>query len=46
MMQRRPFLLGDSPNDEPMFEALNLTVGVANIQGFVDRIKHLPEIYH
>jgi len=35
--------MGDSPNDEPMFEALGLTVGVANIQGFVDHMKHLPK---
>jgi HAD superfamily hydrolase (TIGR01484 family) len=35
--------MGDSPNDEPMFEALGLTVGVANIQSFTDRIRHLPK---
>jgi HAD-superfamily hydrolase, subfamily IIB len=35
--------IGDSPNDDPMFQALSLTVGVANIQGFADRIKHLPK---
>ena len=33
---------GDSPNDEPMFEALNLTVGVANIKHFSHKMKHLP----
>ena len=34
--------VGDSPNDEPMFEAMNLTVGVANIKHFSSKIKHLP----
>jgi HAD superfamily hydrolase (TIGR01484 family) len=33
---------GDSPNDEPMFQALKLTVGVANIKEFAGRMKHLP----
>ena len=33
---------GDSPNDEPMFEALDLTVGVANIKNFSHKMKHLP----
>jgi HAD superfamily hydrolase (TIGR01484 family) len=35
--------LGDSPNDEPMFQTLDLTVGVANIRNFADRMKHLPK---
>jgi len=34
--------VGDSPNDEPMFEAMNLTIGVANIKHFSSKIKHLP----
>ena len=34
---------GDSPNDEPMFEALDLTVGVANIKNFTSRMKHPPK---
>jgi len=34
---------GDSPNDEPMFEALELTVGVANIKNFASRLKHPPK---
>ena len=34
---------GDSPNDEPMFEALDLTVGVANIKHFSHKMKHLPK---
>jgi len=34
---------GDSPNDEPMFEALDLTVGVANVKNFSHKMKHLPK---
>lgn len=34
--------VGDSPNDEPMFEAMNLTIGVANIKHFSSKMKHLP----
>jgi len=34
--------VGDSPNDEPMFEAMKLTVGVANIQRFSSKMKSLP----
>ena len=33
---------GDSPNDEPMFQAMKLTVGVANVRQFAGRMKHLP----
>jgi HAD superfamily hydrolase (TIGR01484 family) len=33
---------GDSPNDEPMFEAFPLSVGVANIQAFAHRLIHKP----
>ncbi len=33
---------GDSPNDEPMFAAMDLTVGVANIRHFSSKMKHLP----
>ncbi|MCX5994321.1 MAG: HAD-IIB family hydrolase [Chloroflexi bacterium] len=34
---------GDSPNDEPMFEAIELTVGVANIKHFSHKMRHLPK---
>jgi HAD superfamily hydrolase (TIGR01484 family) len=34
---------GDSPNDEPMFEALELTVGVANVKHFSHKMKYLPK---
>jgi HAD superfamily hydrolase (TIGR01484 family) len=33
---------GDSPNDEPMFAAFPLSVGVANIQAFAHRLTHGP----
>lgn len=33
---------GDSPNDEPMFEAFPLSVGVANIHAFAHRLKNKP----
>jgi len=33
---------GDSPNDEPMFAAFPLSVGVANIQAFAHRLRHKP----
>ena len=34
--------IGDSPNDEPMFAFFRLTVGVANVRDFVDRLVHHP----
>ena len=33
---------GDSANDEPMFRAFPLSVGVANVADFADRLKHPP----
>jgi len=33
---------GDSPNDEPMFAAFPLSVGVANIHAFEHRLKNKP----
>jgi HAD superfamily hydrolase (TIGR01484 family) len=37
-----PLFIGDSPNDEPLFEAFELSVGVANIRAFAHRMKTLP----
>jgi HAD superfamily hydrolase (TIGR01484 family) len=37
-----PLFIGDSPNDEPLFEAFELSVGVANIRHFASRMKTLP----
>jgi HAD superfamily hydrolase (TIGR01484 family) len=34
--------IGDSPNDEPLFASFGLSVGVANIARFADRMTHLP----
>ncbi len=34
--------VGDSPNDEPMFSRFPLSVGVANIKEFADRLQHMP----
>ena len=34
---------GDSPNDEPMFSYFPLSVGVKNVEDFVDQIKTLPK---
>jgi HAD superfamily hydrolase (TIGR01484 family) len=34
--------VGDSSNDEPMFRAFPLSVGVANIAAFADRLRHWP----
>ncbi len=35
--------VGDSPNDEPMFAAFPLSVGVANVADYLDRIRDLPQ---
>jgi len=46
MGEKRPketvFFLGDSPNDEPMFEYFPMSCGVANVRRFVSSMKHLP----
>lgn len=41
--ERCMLFAGDSPNDEPMFQALDLTVGVANIKNFSHKLKHPPK---
>ena len=38
----RVLFAGDSPNDEPMFAAIPLSVGVANILAYKARVRHLP----
>jgi HAD superfamily hydrolase (TIGR01484 family) len=38
----RALFAGDSPNDEPMFAAIPLSVGVANILEYRARVRHLP----
>jgi HAD superfamily hydrolase (TIGR01484 family) len=42
-VQNELVFCGDSPNDEPMFEAFTLSVGVANVKEFINRLKHLPK---
>ncbi len=34
--------VGDSPNDEPLFENFHHTFGVANVRNFSTQMKHLP----
>jgi HAD superfamily hydrolase (TIGR01484 family) len=38
----RCIFTGDSPNDAPMFDYFPLSVGVANVRDFVDRMTALP----
>jgi HAD superfamily hydrolase (TIGR01484 family) len=38
----RSLFIGDSPNDEPLFAAFDLSVGVSNIRAFESRMKTLP----
>lgn len=40
--QKSVIYAGDSPNDEPMFAAFPLSVGVANIEAFAHRLKNKP----
>lgn len=40
---RRAAFCGDSPNDEPMFDAFPFSFGVANIKDFADRLKTPPK---
>jgi HAD superfamily hydrolase (TIGR01484 family) len=35
--------VGDSPNDEPMFGAFELSVGVANVKSYLPRLKTPPK---
>jgi HAD superfamily hydrolase (TIGR01484 family) len=34
--------IGDSPNDEPLFARFPVSVGVANLKAFSDRLQHPP----
>ena len=41
--QREKFIfVGDSPNDEPMFQYFPNAVGVANVQNFTNQLQHPP----
>jgi HAD superfamily hydrolase (TIGR01484 family) len=35
--------IGDSPNDEPLFEGFRHSIAVGNLRAFMDRIEHTPE---
>lgn len=41
--ERQVIFFGDSPNDEPMFAHVPLSVGVANIRPFEKSLSHLPQ---
>jgi HAD superfamily hydrolase (TIGR01484 family) len=41
-LRERVLYIGDSPNDEPMFRELTLTVAVKNIEDYIFRLKHMP----
>jgi HAD superfamily hydrolase (TIGR01484 family) len=41
-VQDSALFIGDSPNDEPMFQALAASIGVANIRPFLDRLTYPP----
>jgi HAD superfamily hydrolase (TIGR01484 family) len=38
----RQLFIGDSPNDEPLFEAFDLSVGVRNIERYAAVLSHAP----
>lgn len=40
--KRRFLFCGDSPNDEPMFEFFPYSVGVSNVLGFIEHMRHPP----
>ncbi|HVP19355.1 MAG TPA: HAD-IIB family hydrolase [Spirochaetia bacterium] len=42
-LARKSIFVGDSPNDEPLFEGFAHSIAVANIRGFLSGIRHLPE---
>ena len=40
--QEQIVFCGDSPNDEPMFDFFQQSVGVANVLDYTDELKKLP----
>ncbi len=42
-LAEKAIFIGDSPNDEPLFEGFPHSIAVGNIRGFLPRIRHLPE---
>jgi HAD superfamily hydrolase (TIGR01484 family) len=43
-LHHRVACIGDSPNDQALFEALPLSVGVANIRKYWERLQHRPSV--
>ncbi|MBX2797005.1 MAG: HAD-IIB family hydrolase [Myxococcales bacterium] len=41
-MREHWLYVGDSPNDEPLFDYFPVSVGVANVAAFLDRMTHHP----
>jgi len=41
--QKNWIFIGDSPNDEPLFAAFDMSVGVSNLTPFLDRIQSPPK---
>ncbi len=41
-MRERFVFVGDSPNDQPMFEFFSNAVGVANLLNFENKLQHFP----
>jgi HAD superfamily hydrolase (TIGR01484 family) len=42
-MKDRILFIGDSPNDEPMFKEFSVSIGVANLSGFLEELEYLPQ---
>jgi HAD superfamily hydrolase (TIGR01484 family) len=42
LQRDRCVFIGDSPNDAPMFAYFALSVGVANVRNFAERLTHAP----
>jgi len=42
LSSKNAVFVGDSPNDEPLFEAIPLSIGVANVLAFSEMLKHPP----
>lgn len=43
--RQKCIFVGDSPNDEPMFQDFPLTFGVSNVLEFANQMKHKPQFY-
>ena len=42
-LREQSVFVGDSPNDEPMFEYFDNSIGVANVREFESRLKYPPQ---